>query len=231
MKKKLSKRQQRKRELKMLRDQEEVLLREERDKISRVRERRKHAEEKGNENRADELADKIEVLRAKLDDRRERIESLEARLGNVTAAIKRLRKRIKKAARRKKHYASKHFRYDEFDCRDGTPVPSYMRDDLRELCVHYLEPLRRKYGPARVNSGYRTRSYNAAIGGVSNSFHIYDYRKSQPAADVVFANGSPAHWAADARRIAAARGQGGVGQYNASNFVHIDTGPRRDWSG
>ena len=113
----------------------------------------------------------------------------------------------------------------EFDCNDGTDCPDYMKDDLDGLAVRVLDKLRVKFGSGHVNSGYRHRAYNAAVGGEPNSYHIYDLRKSQPAADCTFATGSPSQWAAYARSL----NVGGVGQY--STFVHCDTGPRRDWWG
>jgi hypothetical protein len=60
---------------------------------------------------------------------------------------------------------SKHFTVEEFDCHDGTKVPKRDYKGLQYLCRVYLEPLRKKYGAVHVNSGYRTRAYNARIGG------------------------------------------------------------------
>lgn len=117
---------------------------------------------------------------------------------------------------------TKHFHLSEFDCNDGTKVPDYMEDHLREWCKRYGEPMRATYGPVAVSSGYRHARYNASIGGASQSYHVYELRKSQPAADCVFGKGSPSQWAGSARSL---RGSsGGVGQY--STFVHMDT---RTW--
>jgi hypothetical protein len=121
--------------------------------------------------------------------------------------------------------ASANFLIEEFNCKDGTPVPRSAHAGVRGLCGEVLEPMRNRFGPCRVTSGYRHRSYNAGIGGATRSFHIYDLRPAQPAADVVFARGTPAQWAAYARQL----GKGGVGQY--ASFVHCDTGPRRTWRG
>lgn len=129
---------------------------------------------------------------------------------------------------------SPHFHVSEFRTHDGTPVPRMAYEGLRHLCVNYLEPMRDKFGPAHVTSGHRHRAYNASIGGATDSFHIYDHparRGDQVAADMDFARGTPSEWADEARRIANQLGRGGVGQYNRSGFVHMDNGPRRDWSG
>lgn len=132
---------------------------------------------------------------------------------------------------------SKNFTVEEFDCKDGTKVPKAAIPALEELCRNMLEPLRKKYGPVRVTSGYRTRSYNAAIGGASQSQHIYDDNPSSVAADITFRRGSVAQWARsakwrfNAKKVWRKRRRGGVGTYPASGFIHVDSGPRRDWNG
>jgi hypothetical protein len=46
-------------------------------------------------------------------------------------------------------------------------------DSLRLLCVNVLQPLRDLYGgPITINSGYRSKGVNKAIGGVYNSHHM-----------------------------------------------------------
>lgn len=142
---------------------------------------------------------------------------------------------------------SDHFALAEFACKDGTPVPEDSIPALRELCVHMLEPLRAKYGPARINSGYRHEAYNRRIGGAMFSQHIYDQDPRSVAADVRFRNGTPAQWARSARwrfrykrrwngtavalRFRRLGKRGGVGEYRAAGFIHLDSGPRRDWWG
>lgn len=140
------------------------------------------------------------------------------------SAARKLRRLIQQAIRQK-DFASKHFRYSEFNCHEGDPVPEYMYTHLADLCDRILEPMRARFGACHVNSGHRWSWYNAKIGGASLSYHVYEDRKDEPAADLTFATGSPAEWAAYARSL----GIGGVGQY--SSFVHVDTGPRRDWWG
>jgi hypothetical protein len=119
---------------------------------------------------------------------------------------------------------SRHFHVSQFHCRDGTRVPESAIPGLKRLCDVVLEPLYVRYGGGRVNSGYRTRRYNSAIGGATNSFHTYELRPAYPAADLTFYRGRPADWAATARSCMP-RGVGGVGRYDRSNFVHVDMRP------
>ena len=127
----------------------------------------------------------------------------------------------------KREYLSPNFNVSEFDCHDGTKVPEEAHGGLKDLCDDVLEPLRRQFGAVTINSAYRHRSYNARIGGAKYSEHIYDLSPRSVAADVRFARGTPAQWAAAARRL----GIGGVGQYDRAGFIHVDNGPRRDWWG
>jgi uncharacterized protein YcbK (DUF882 family) len=134
---------------------------------------------------------------------------------------------------------SAHFTIEEFDCHDGTRVPEAAIPALKELCTFVLEPMRQKYGACSVHSGYRTVSHNASVGGEPHSRHIYEQHPRSVAADVEFAAGTVAQWAAGARwrfenkaRWTAGR-RGGVGDYPSpgDHFVHVDSGPRRDWHG
>lgn len=139
-----------------------------------------------------------------------------------------------------------HFRITEFDCHDGSPVPSGARAALREWCVVWGEPLRERFGPVTVTSGYRTTAYNASVGGAGQSFHVYTLRygpTARPglgagvAADVVPARGTPRDWQewADAsmrRNVHGIRpGRCAAVAYPRSGFIHLDTGPRRTWAG
>lgn len=45
-------------------------------------------------------------------------------------------------------------------------------DNLRQLCRHVLEPLRRRFGRIIISSGYRSPRLNKAVGGVANSQHL-----------------------------------------------------------
>ena len=122
---------------------------------------------------------------------------------------------------------SPNFSYAEFNCRDGAPVPKAAYKGLDHLCLNYLEPLREKYGAIYVTSGFRHQAYNTAIGGASQSVHIYDYPGrdgSAVAADIVCRTGSPAQWA----DYAASLGAAGTGSYS-SGFTHIDNRDRMGW--
>jgi uncharacterized protein YcbK (DUF882 family) len=128
---------------------------------------------------------------------------------------------------------STHFTVEEFDCRDGTKVQARDYNGLTYLCETFLEPLRKKYGSVHVNSGYRTRSYNAKIGGASNSYHVYTaHDGNDQAADITCARGNPSQWHAYLNAIRAKRrgGKGGLGLYR--NFVHVDIRDyKSDWRG
>lgn len=132
---------------------------------------------------------------------------------------------------------SPHFTIEEFDCSDGTRVPKAAIPALKELCAFVLEPMREKYGSCVVHSGYRTVSHNASVGGEPRSQHIYDQHPHGVAADVEFATGTVGRWATSARwrfdnkERWTAKHRGGVGDYPSSSFVHVDSGPRRDWHG
>lgn len=110
-----------------------------------------------------------------------------------------------------------HFRTEEFDCRDGTPVPVYAHGQLLELAHGWLEPLRRKYGPVAIISGYRTPEHNRAVGGAPHSYHVYEARRRGVAADLVCRRGTPAAWFDFLNR----REAHGLHQY--PGHVHIDT--------
>jgi hypothetical protein len=85
-----------------------------------------------------------------------------------------------------------------------------------------LQKVRNKIGrPFRVNSWYRPPTVNKAVGGVSNSQHLYG-----KAVDLQVPGYS-------GRRLANAvmlTWPGGVGIYsNLPNILHLDIGPRRTW--
>ena len=44
-------------------------------------------------------------------------------------------------------------------------------DLLTSFCEKVLQPIRDKFGPIRINSGYRNPRLNRAVGGVSDSVH------------------------------------------------------------
>lgn len=74
---------------------------------------------------------------------------------------------------------SQHFSFEEMT-RTTKPISNHITDannffimfNLARLCSLILEPLRIELGkPIIINSGYRNKEVNLAVGGVSNSYH------------------------------------------------------------
>jgi hypothetical protein len=131
---------------------------------------------------------------------------------------------------------SRNFLLSEFHCCRGhcarTSVPSSAVPALRRLVKKVLQPMRDEFGTCHVNSGYRNQAHNTHVGGESLSHHRYDQRPTSPAADVTFARGTVDQWAAMARERLNQLGEiGGVGRYPSSNFIHVDLGAKRRWTG
>lgn len=130
------------------------------------------------------------------------------------------------------HRLSPHFHSREFACHDGRQVPKVALPALDLLVDKVIEPLRAKFGPCDVLSGYRPADYNARIGGARFSQHIYELTPSSVAADLTFATGGPTAWYQEADRILRRLGYGGAGHYPSSGFVHVDNRPSpARWSG
>ena len=51
-------------------------------------------------------------------------------------------------------------------------VPPNLMDAGRALCTTLLEPVREKFGPVSVHSGYRCGPLNRAVGGAAGSQHL-----------------------------------------------------------
>lgn len=67
---------------------------------------------------------------------------------------------------------SENFKLEEFNCKDGTIVPTQYFNNLNRL-VGQLEVIREAVNsPIIVTSGYRTKDYNKKVGGVVNSQHL-----------------------------------------------------------
>ena len=102
-----------------------------------------------------------------------------------------------------------HFKVKEFACKDGA-VPVFVDSDLLWL----LEGVRMHYGaPVIINSGYRTPSYNAKVGGKAHSMHLFGM-----AADIVVKGVSPAK--VYAYLNGAFPNSLGLGKYDS--FTHVD---------
>jgi uncharacterized protein YcbK (DUF882 family) len=54
---------------------------------------------------------------------------------------------------------------------DNTPPPTVV-ENLQQLVTNVLQPVRDKFGPLIVTSGYRSRQLNVAIGGSPTSDHV-----------------------------------------------------------
>lgn len=73
-----------------------------------------------------------------------------------------------------------HFNWTEFESQDGSGFSggkvsaATVKENVRRL-MYKLEAVRVKIGnvPITVNSGFRSIAHNAAVGGASNSMHLY----------------------------------------------------------
>ena len=82
-------------------------------------------------------------------------------------------------AKRNDFMLTEHFSYNEMTHSDwatrrkvdNTPDALQIAA-LENLCRTVLEPLRRKFGPIRINSGFRSPIVNEGVHGVGNSRHL-----------------------------------------------------------
>lgn len=88
--------------------------------------------------------------------------------------------------------------------------------------AHELQIARNRIGrPFLINSWYRPPAINAAVGGVSNSQHLYGR-----AADIEI----PGYSGRRAANAVMAWWRGGIGIYShMPNLLHLDVGARRTW--
>lgn len=111
------------------------------------------------------------------------------------------------------------FEFSEFYSKDGSGFSggnvgsATVKENVRRM-MYKLEAVRKKAGnnSITVNSGFRSLSHNAAVGGASNSQHTYGI-----AADIVVNGYSPTGVA----NIAKSSGFSGVIIY--STFTHVDS--------
>ena len=117
---------------------------------------------------------------------------------------------LKKYVKGKSVKLSENFKSTEFDCH-GFGCCSETTVDL-EL-VDILQEIRNHFGKAvTINSGFRCKAHNKAVGGASKSKHL-----SGCAADICVSEVAPSEVAKFAESI----GVKGIGLY--ADFVHIDT--------
>lgn len=50
--------------------------------------------------------------------------------------------------------------------------PVAVINNLSNLCIHILDPVKEQFGRVKIHSGYRCQKLNAHVGGVPNSQHI-----------------------------------------------------------
>ncbi|MCA0972383.1 peptidoglycan-binding protein [Halobacillus litoralis] len=111
------------------------------------------------------------------------------------------------------------FAFSEFYSKDGSAFnggnvsAAQVKENVRRL-MYKLEAVRNKLGgvPVVINSGFRSISHNANVGGVSNSMHTYGI-----AADIDPVGKSPSQVA----EVAKTCGFSGIIEYNT--FVHNDS--------
>lgn len=120
---------------------------------------------------------------------------------------------------------TKNFHIFEFSCKDGTPVPLRHLSNVTELAKN-LQVLRNYLNePIRLNSAYRSPTYNARIGGVKDSQHLL-----AKAADITVKSKTPKQLAAIIEKLISSgtMKQGGIGVY--PGFVHYDVrGTKSRW--
>lgn len=105
----------------------------------------------------------------------------------------------------------------EFACKDGTKVPSELKENMIELAEN-LQVLRDELSVSiSINSGYRTPTHNKRIGGVKGSFHL-----KAMAGDLNAKGVKPLKVAKTIKRLIkeGKMKAGGLGLYNT--FVHYD---------
>ncbi|MBZ2195938.1 D-Ala-D-Ala carboxypeptidase family metallohydrolase [Occultella gossypii] len=112
-----------------------------------------------------------------------------------------------------------HFDFSEFHSKDGAGFSNgrissgQVKENVRRA-MYKLEAVRRKAGdrPIRINSGFRSVAHNRAVGGVSNSQHMYGI-----AADIVISGLS----VTATMNHAKTSGFSGILRY--PTFTHVDS--------
>jgi hypothetical protein len=92
---------------------------------------------------------------------------------------------------------------------------------IDDAALDKLQELRTRLGkPLILTSAYRSPAHNRRVGGAKNSRHMQG-----DAFDVRMENHDPHEFEAAARAV----GFTGFGYYPKSGFMHVDTGPARNW--
>lgn len=111
---------------------------------------------------------------------------------------------------------STNFKVSEFRCKDGSDKILIDVDFVKDK----LQAIRDYFGASvTINSGYRTESYNAKVGGAKASYHMQGR-----AFDIVVEGHTPFEVAQFAQTL----NINGIIQYNT--FVHVDSRPTKYWA-
>lgn len=109
---------------------------------------------------------------------------------------------------------SQHFKAKEFQCKDGSEYILICKE-----LVTILETIRKHFkAPVKINSGYRTPSWNEKVNGSPNSYHCKGM-----AADIVVKG----HNSQEVAKYADSIIEQGCGLIRYTNFVHIDVREER----
>lgn len=104
---------------------------------------------------------------------------------------------------------SEHFKAKEFACKDNSPI-AFIDTHIIDL----LEAIRNYYNsPVIINSGYRTYTWNKAVGGAKHSYHMKGM-----AADIYVKGVSNKDVAKKASELLGKKG----GVICHTNYVHVD---------
>ncbi|RZK79346.1 MAG: hypothetical protein EOO85_03930 [Pedobacter sp.] len=113
---------------------------------------------------------------------------------------------------------TKNFSSEEFDCKDGTPIPEIYYKNARALALN-LQILRDHLNTPIIitGSGYRTLKHNKMVGGAPDSQHL-----TASAADINATGYTPKDLAVVIETLikVGKMKQGGMGIYK--NFLHYD---------
>jgi len=112
---------------------------------------------------------------------------------------------------------TKNFKLSEFDCKDGTELPSQLLPNVLELAESLQELREMLNSPIKINSAYRSLEHNQIIGGSKSSQHLF-----AKAADIVVKGKTPRQVATMIKLLIleGKMKQGGIGVYDT--FIHYD---------